>query len=170
MLSAAAALLALVIGAAGIAHLLAPVAPPPGELKGLRRRQKELERRRSEGRARIAELGAWVEDIRSLQARMRAVDASLYRTRLERLDAGIGLLRRQLELEEVLQTEYARAAAILDVECETLRVAGRLEDRLVEDVTLRLAELEAVREDTRELELLLQAAEEVEALLRDGSA
>jgi hypothetical protein len=117
------ALLTLVLGAAGMAHLLAPV------------------------------------------QRQRDVDARLSQQWLERMDAGIDLLERQIRVEKELIQEYDRADQMLEVELETLRIAGRLEDEAVEKITARIAELDVMREANRELELLLEANEEIERLL-----
>lgn len=159
------AVAAVVAGAVGVAHVLAPVRRPPTELGLLAGQRRELARKVAESHALIEEKEELVGELRALQARMRAVDARLYRLRLERMDAGIALLERQVRVEHELIDEYERADRMLDVEMETLRVSGRLEEEAVEQISARLAELDGIREANRELELLLEANEEIERFL-----
>jgi hypothetical protein len=168
MLTTGIAIAAMVLGAAGLARLLAPAPPRYSQKNVLAAERRQLARKGAESREVIADRKEVIRELRRLRRRMQEVDPQLYAARIQRLDAGVALLRRQIELEEELIREYARADEMLDVEIETLRVAGRLEEDSVDRITARLDELEAIREMNRDLQLQLEANEEVERLLLHG--
>lgn len=159
-------LIALVLGAAGVANLLAPTAGIPADELPLKEQQRAIEEKARACEVEIREKQLLKKRLLALTERMRQVDEELYGARIRRIAAGIDLLDRQMAVEHELLSEYARAHDILEVELETWRVAGNLEGGVLDEITDRLQELEAIRESNRDLELLLEANEDVERLLR----
>jgi hypothetical protein len=163
------AVLAAVLGLAGVAHLLTPSPGRFSERNRLIAQRKELKKKGAESRAVIAEQRVLARELAALRRRMTALDSALYRGRIATLDAGIALLEEQVRVERELIREYARADAMLEVEIESHRVAGRFEEEALDRIAARLAELEAVREANRDMRHLLEANEEVERFLHGGS-
>jgi hypothetical protein len=160
------ALVAVALAAAGFAHILAPVEGRRTERELLHGEQRQLLRRADESERFIRGQEHLLGEITQLQRMMRDVDPTLYRSRLQRLDAAKSMLREQIRVEHELMDEYAKTHRILEVEAESARVVGRLEDGVVETMERRLAELDAAREANREMRFQLEANEEVERLLR----
>jgi hypothetical protein len=166
MSAAILALAVVALAAAAFAQLLAPVEGRRTERELLRGEQRQLASRAEESRVFVLQQQRLLEEIGDLQHMMRDVDPELYRERIERLEAAQRLLEKQIRIERELAEEYEKARRILEVEMETERLVGRLEQEVVERITERLAELDATREANRELRFQLEANEEVERLLR----
>jgi hypothetical protein len=163
------ALAALALAVAGFANLLAPVERPSGEHSLLRGEQRRLLARADESDRFIAEQEHLLAEIGRLQQMMREVDPELYRARLARLDDARVLLREQIRVERELMREYEKTQRILEVEMETVRVVGRLEEDVMQTIEQRLAELDAAREANRDMRFQLEANEEVERILGGSS-
>jgi hypothetical protein len=165
MLTIVLALLLLVLCAAAIAHVLAPL-PPSDPMARLRDRKRSLERGADESRGLIRQRDTTIDELQGLLDTMSRVDSALYEERAARIREGIAVLERQIELEVSLLDEYRRADELLEVELETLRVAGGLEDEAARRIDERFAALESIMESNREMERMIAANEEVERLVR----
>lgn len=150
---------------------------PEEEQAALAARQELLERKRQMLLQRDLiqtdrrEKSETIARLRELQAKMRSVGLDVYKPRIATMDRAIATLSDQVALDDRLIAAYARNISILEIEYETGTAASALlAGDVSEEISLKLEELHALEAQHAELSRELEANEEVERLLRPGSA
>jgi hypothetical protein len=105
------------------------------------------------------------ERLLELLDKMNDVGEELYHRRIGNIEKAMTLIDQQLELDQRLLDQYDRAIKILEVEYETGRTSDSLPDEVSNTLLSKYEELRAAENMNRELNLMLNANEEVERLL-----
>lgn len=173
------AAIALVLGARGAdtvqltTPLLRPHVPLESRLLAEQRlfdQKLYLEQRVEALRAENQSHQDWMRQLRSLRGKMLQVSASLYATRVHRIENAVRLLQQRMQHNNVLTEKYHQTIKLIEIELE----AAYVDSHLVElepfkaDLFRRLAELKAIEESQRNLWLQLEANEEVRRLSFEG--
>lgn len=126
----------------------------------------ELARARTEAEADFRRKETAVAELRTLAARMRATDPSLYADRVVAIDRGIVSIEHQLAVERQLIDAHSRVIGILEIEAETARASLTIERDASASIDQLIDEVRQLRESTEELERQLRTNDEVERYLR----
>jgi hypothetical protein len=137
-----------------------------GQAQDLLARKRELVAKAARHRTERAEKTKTMERLRALRAKMASVGEELYGSRMAQVDRALAVLDKQRALEDRLVAEYERTIKIIEIEYETGQAANALPSDLLETTLGKLDELESVEHENRELQLQLEANEEVARVLR----
>lgn len=137
-----------------------------GQAQDLLARKRELGAKMAQHQAERAEKTKTMQQLRGLRDKMESVGEGLYASRIVQVDRALAVLDKQRGLEDRLVAEYERAIKIIEIEYETGQAANALPSELLESTLGKLDELESVERENRELQLQLEANEEVARVLR----
>jgi hypothetical protein len=129
---------------------------------------RELQAGREACRLAIAAHEARVAPLHALRDKMERVGRDKYASRLDTLTRAIDLLSTQRDVQQQLLNGYERAIAMIEIEVESGAVGDALDDGIVEEIESGRSELDALREQSAEIERLVAANDEVSRLLRPG--
>ncbi|MEZ4267482.1 MAG: hypothetical protein R3F39_13975 [Myxococcota bacterium] len=137
-----------------------------GQAQDLLGRKRELAAKMAQHQADHADKTKTMQRLRALREKMASVGEELYGSRMVQVDRALAVLDKQRGLENRLVAEYERAIKIIEIEYETGQAANALPSELLESTLGKLDELESVERENRELQLQLEANEEVTRALR----
>lgn len=105
-----------------------------------------------------------IQRLQSLRGKMLNVNASLYAGRVSRIESAIRLLKQRIHHDRLLIDQYAETIKMIDIELETAYLSDHLPhlDDFTGAIHHRLAELQQVEEQARDLKLKIEANEEIQ--------
>jgi len=122
---------------------------------------------RAAARIDIQRKQALMNQLAGLVHKMTSLDQRTYAHRIDALTRSYGLLHEQTQIDEKLIAGYDKAAAMIDIEVETLAAAGEVTEQATATIEAKIAELDALREAIREQERQLSASGELDTFLEN---
>lgn len=113
-----------------------------------------------------AENEALIQRLQALRTKMQNVDAALYAQRMRRVEQAIALLQQRTQHDRYLSGQYGQTVRMIEIELETAYLADQLPDAhdFSGAILGKLAELKAIEDRNRQIQLTLAANEEVRRL------
>ena len=104
-----------------------------------------------------------VSQLAILKRKMRALDQSLYATRIDRADRAVALIEEQNVNNRCLIQEYRQAASMIEIEIETSWIADQLPEssNFISKILRKLDELKSIESQNQTLKLQLAAYDEL---------
>jgi hypothetical protein len=104
-----------------------------------------------------------VTQLATLQRKMRALDQTLYASRIDRVDRAMALIAEQTTNNRCLMQEYRQAAKMIEIEVETSWIADQLPEssNFISKILRKLDELKAIESQNQALKLQLAAYDEL---------
>lgn len=107
-----------------------------------------------------------IQQLRSLQEKMRRFNPQLYAVRIQRIDRAIVLLQQRTQHDRYLIEQYDQTSRMIEIELETAYLADQLPDAhdFTGAILSKISELRAIEERNRQFRQELEANEEVRRL------